>query len=132
MKNLSGVKFRLPVALISAFTLMTILNGCQKSYSDPYNTGGNNNNGGNGGPGANEVFIQGFAYSPSTITVTVNTTITWTNKDAAAHTVTSNSGVFTSEALGTNGTYSFKFTTAGTYPYHCAIHPTMTGTVIVN
>ncbi len=132
MKNSSGFKFRLPVVLISVFTAMTILNGCQKTYTDMNNTGGNNNGGGTVGPGANEVFIQGFAFTPVTITVTANTTITWTNKDTAPHTVTSDSGVFGSATLGTNGTYSFKFTTAGNYPYHCAIHTTMTGTVIVN
>lgn len=132
MKYLSGFKFRLPVVLISVFTAMTILNGCQKTYTDMSNTGGNNDGGGAAGPGANEVFIQGFAFTPSTITVTVNTTITWTNKDTAPHTVTADGGAFTSVAFGINGTYSFKFTTAGTYPYHCAIHPAMTGTVIVN
>jgi plastocyanin len=84
-------------------------------------------------PGANEVFIQGMAFSPSTITVTAGTTITWTNKDAATHNVTSNTaGLFSSGPISTNGTYPHLFNTAGTFQYKCTIHPSMTGTVIVN
>jgi plastocyanin len=82
-------------------------------------------------PGANEVWIQNMAFNPSSITISVNTTIKWTNKDGVAHTVTSNNGVFDSGNISANGTYSHQFTTAGTYPYHCTIHPSMTGTIIV-
>jgi plastocyanin len=83
-------------------------------------------------PGINEVFIQGMAFSPSNITVTSGTTITWTNKDAVAHTVTSTSGLFDSGSINTNGTYSHMFSTVGTFPYICTIHPLMTASVIVN
>ena len=84
-------------------------------------------------PGANEVFIQGMAFSPSTITVTAGTTITWTNKDAATHNVTSNpAGSFSSGPISKNGTYPHLFSTVGTFHYICTIHPSMTGTVIVN
>jgi len=83
-------------------------------------------------PGPNEVFIQGMAFNPGTITVTANTTVTWTNKDGVAHTVTSNSGLFDSGTISVNGTYSHLFIIAGTYPYHCALHLTMTATVNVN
>jgi plastocyanin len=80
---------------------------------------------------ANEVFIQGMAFSPQTLTVAVNTTVKWTNKDAVSHTATSNTGVFDSGMLGNGGWYSFQFTSTGTYQYHCAVHPGMTGTIIV-
>jgi plastocyanin len=83
-------------------------------------------------PGPNEVFIQGMAFTPSTVTVTANTTITWTNKDGVAHTVTSTTGLFDSGSINTGGTYSRQFTTTGSFPYRCTIHPSMTGTVIVN
>jgi plastocyanin len=83
-------------------------------------------------PGPNEVFIQGMAFDPGTITVAANTTITWTNNDGVAHTVTSNTGLFDSGTISANGTYSHMFATAGTYPYHCTIHPSMTASVIVN
>lgn len=80
----------------------------------------------------NEVWIQNYTYSPSTITVSSNTTIKWTNKDAVDHTVTSDSSIFDSGSISTSGTFSYTFTTPGTYPYHCTIHPYMKATVIVN
>ena len=82
-------------------------------------------------PGANEVFIQGSAFSPATITVKANTTITWTNKDGIPHTVTSNTGIFESNSISGGGTWSQPFITAGSFPYHCSIHPSMKGTVVV-
>jgi plastocyanin len=98
--------------------VIVVLPGCSKS---------NNSS----APGANEVFIESFAFNPSTITVSVNTTITWTNKDAVAHTVTSDSPSFDSNNINTNQTYTHQFTVAGTYPYHCSLHPTMLAKVIV-
>ena len=80
---------------------------------------------------ANEVIIQGMAFSPQTITVAVNTTVKWTNNDAISHTVTSDTGLFNSGTLAPAGTFSFQFTAAGTFTYHCSIHTDMTATVIV-
>ena len=80
---------------------------------------------------ASSVDLANFAFSPATITVKVGTTVTWTNKDGTAHTVTSDTGAFDSGNLAANGKYSYTFSTAGTYPYHCTIHPYMKGTVIV-
>lgn len=83
-------------------------------------------------PPANEVWIESYAFSPDTIRVTAGTTIKWTNKDAVAHTVTSTTAIFDSGTIaGSGGTYSLQFNTAGTFPYICTFHPTMTGTVIV-
>ncbi len=83
-------------------------------------------------PGPNEVFIEGMAFNPSTITVTAGTTITWTNKDPVNHTVTSTTNLFDSGSKSTNGVFSHTFPTAGIFPYYCTIHPYMTATVIVN
>ena len=82
--------------------------------------------------GANEVWIESFAFNPVTITVTTNTTVIWTNMDGIAHTVTSDTGDFDSGNLDSNATFSHTFTTAGTFPYHCTYHPDMLGSVIVN
>lgn len=82
-------------------------------------------------PGGSNVLIQSSAFSPATITVTAGTTVTWTNKDAIAHTVTSDASLFDSGSMAANGVYSYTFATAGTYPYHCTFHTMMTGTVIV-
>ena len=72
-----------------------------------------------------------MAFNPSSISVAAGTTIKWTNKDAVAHTVTGNNGVFNSTNLNTNSTFSFTFTSPGNYQYHCALHPSMTATIVV-
>jgi plastocyanin len=61
------------------------------------------------------------AYAPNPITVAAGTTVTWSNNDSTAHTVTSNGGAFDSGAIGAGGTY----------PYHCGLHPGMVGSVVV-
>jgi plastocyanin len=84
------------------------------------------------GPGTNEVWIQDMAFNPATIiSVAAGTTIKWTNKDAADHTVTSDSGLFDSGKIRKDGTYSYMFQTAGTYLYICAFHTSMTAKIVV-
>ena len=78
-----------------------------------------------------EINISGFAFVPATVTVTVGTTVTWTNLDSAAHTVTSETDLFNSGNLARNATFSYSFADRGTFSYFCAIHPYMKGEVIV-
>lgn len=75
--------------------------------------------------------IQGFAYRPAEITVPVGTTITWTNMDSAPHTATADDGSWNTGTLGQGESASITFDTPGTYPYFCAVHPSMRATVIV-
>lgn len=76
--------------------------------------------------------ITDFTFSPAAVTVKIGSTVTWTNNDAATHTITGDTGTtLDSGNLATGQTYSMTFTTPGTYGYHCAIHPFMTGTVTV-
>lgn len=79
------------------------------------------------------VAIKNFAFAPGTLTVKAGTTVTWTNQDTDAHTVTSQKagGPLRSPALGTGKSYSYTFTKAGSYAYLCTIHPFMTATVTV-
>lgn len=77
------------------------------------------------------VEIKDFAFSLTTLTVAIGTTVTWTNQDSVNHTVTSLTGVFESGTLSKSGSFSFTFTQAGTFEYQCAIHTSMKGTVIV-
>lgn len=117
MKTSIGSKSRLSFGIAFLVAVLSILNSCTKA-SDP---------------GLNEVFIQNSNFSPSTITVAANTTITWTNKDGMSHTVTSDTGnELNSGNITANETWSHTFTVAGTYPYHCTVHPTMKATVKVN
>ena len=85
-----------------------------------------------GTQGANDVYIQNIAFSPAILTVAAGSTVTWTNKDAMNHTVTSDSTLFNSGNIVINGVYSYTFATVGTYSYHCSIHPSMTAKVIVS
>lgn len=83
---------------------------------------------------ANSVTIQNFAFTQSSITVKKGTKVTWTNKDNVTHTVNetdSQSGGPNSGDIAPGGTYSFTFNAVGTFNYHCAIHPSMLGAVIV-
>ncbi len=59
--------------------------------------------------------------------------VTWTNNDSPTHTVTGDNGgdPGNSPNIPSGGTFSYLFDTPGTYTYHCSIHPSMTGTVIV-
>ncbi len=78
------------------------------------------------------VTIDNLAFAPATITVPVGTQVVWTNKQAGVpHTTTSDTGVWDSGNLNTGATFSFTFKEAGTFAYHCNIHPSMHGTVVV-
>lgn len=77
------------------------------------------------------VDISGFAFVPQSVTITVGDTVTWTNRDAAAHSARV-SGVGTTAVLTQGQSGSLSFMNAGTFPYDCGIHgSSMTGTVIV-
>ena len=85
------------------------------------------------------------AWSPNPVNVKVGGTVTWTNDDNQAHTVTSGKDssdpdkgkVFDSSPnfnplLAPKQTFQHKFTTAGDFPYFCQLHPTMIGKVVVS
>lgn len=78
-----------------------------------------------------QVTISNFAFAPNSITVKKGTKVTWMNQDSTAHTITGTNGGPDSAAFGSGASYSFTFNTVGTFPYHCSIHSSMTGTVIV-
>jgi plastocyanin len=77
------------------------------------------------------VSIANFAYQPSSVTVNVGDSVTWTNNDSAPHTATANDESFDTGTIGNGGSDSVTFTTAGTFAYHCSIHPQMSGVVVV-
>jgi plastocyanin len=78
-----------------------------------------------------EVRVDNFSFAPETLTVPVNSTVTWVNKDDVPHVIASNDSLFKSKALDTDDKYSFTFTKAGTYAYYCSVHPKMVGKVVV-
>jgi len=77
------------------------------------------------------VSIVDRSFQPGAITVPVGTTVTWTNNDSTGHTVTADDGSFDSKTIATGATFTQTFAAAGTFAYHCAIHPSMKATVVV-
>jgi plastocyanin len=77
------------------------------------------------------VEIADFTFSPGQITVTAGTTVTWVNNDSAPHTATGDGGEFDTGTINSGGSASITFNTAGTFTYHCEIHPNMTATIVV-
>ena len=80
---------------------------------------------------ANQVVIENFAFAPATLTVKAGTTVTWSNRDDEPHTVNENDKRFKSGTMDTGDQYSYTFSSAGTFSYFCALHPKMTGQIIV-
>ncbi len=78
-----------------------------------------------------EVRIDNFTFNPQQIAVKTGDTVTWINNDDIPHTVTSKTLAFRSKALDSDDTFSFTFTTPGSYAYFCSLHPHMTGTIVV-
>jgi len=79
----------------------------------------------------NSVTVANYAFTPSTITVTVGTTVTWTSHDVLIYTVTAKDFSFNSGALRPQASFRHVFKEAGIYEYLSVIHPTMKGTVVV-
>ncbi|HKP90304.1 MAG TPA: plastocyanin/azurin family copper-binding protein [Thermoleophilaceae bacterium] len=77
------------------------------------------------------VTISDFKYEPKSVTVSVGTTVNWTNDGPTAHTATADDGTFDTGNLLKGQSGSYKFTKAGKYEYHCAPHPFMKATVTV-
>src|SRR3954453_981102 len=81
--------------------------------------------------GDSAVTIDNFAFDPASTTVKVGSTVTWTNKDSAGHSVSAADDSFKSDRLSTGSTFQFTFDSAGTFEYVCGIHPSMHGTIVV-
>jgi len=78
------------------------------------------------------VSIANFAFQPASLQIAAGSSVTWTNSDSTAHTVTSDTGAFDSGQLAPGASFTQTFMTPGTYTYHCQIHPFMTATIVVS
>lgn len=98
-------------------------------------------------PTSGSVSIQDFVYAPGTVSITVGGNVTWTNQGPSIHMAVSDAGLWNSGTLaapgggggpyggggsGSGGTFNWVFSQAGTYPYHCEIHPTIRGSIVVS
>ncbi len=80
------------------------------------------------------VTVRDFEFGPGTLRVTLQSgtqQIRWLNSGPATHTVVADQGAFNSGRLAPGGSFTFSFSTAGTYAYHCEIHPAMKGQIVV-
>ena len=82
--------------------------------------------------GAAAVAIKDIAFNPQATQAKLGETITWTNQDSIAHTVTLDDKSVDSGNVAPSATFSHAFTQAGTLTYHCEIHKQMTGTITVS
>ncbi len=78
-----------------------------------------------------QVVMKDYAFSPTSITVKAETTVTFVNQDPVAHRVVADDGIFSTQLLEQDAEEQVTFDTPGTYTYHCEQHPNMTGTVVV-
>jgi plastocyanin len=112
---------KLVIALRNAL-LVTALVSCSSNTTGPVvqpPTGGGGSSG-----SVVDVSIRDFTFTPASVTVKVGTTVRWTNNGPSAHTTTSDMGAWDSGVLSPNaGTFEMTFSTTGTFPYHCSIHP---------
>ncbi len=84
--------------------------------------------------GAPSVVIDNYMFMPETLTIPLGGSITWINRDSDIHAVAADDGspaMFKSPGLDTDDKFTFTFTRAGTYLYHCTLHPNMTGKIVV-
>jgi plastocyanin len=78
-----------------------------------------------------KISIANFAFDPATLTIPTGTTVTWTNNDTVAHNVTADDNSWGSNSLAKGDTFSFTFSKAGSFSYHCGVHPSMKATITV-
>ena len=133
---------KIVITIVAVLVIAAVILGLSKGSNDNSNSQGGSQNkpsqqtssqSNNPAIESNSVTINNFAFSPSNITVKKGETVTWTNKDTVPHTVIENDSQPgpSSNTLNSGEKYSFTFTAAGTFQYHCSIHPDMKGTVVV-
>jgi plastocyanin len=129
VSSTSGLARTVMLVACVVVSLALMLSGCGATSTTTSNSTATTNS--SGGANTVQVVMKNIAFVPDSVTVNVGDTVVWTNEDNVQHNVTADNGEFKSDNIGNGGTYSFTFDKAGTYPYHCTIHPGMTGVVIV-
>ncbi len=118
------------VIIVGAFLLMKSQYGTTQQQNMPSQTQTNTITG-TSTTANNAVTIQNMAFSPATLTVKVGDKVTWTNQDTVGHSATADDASFDTGVLAQGQSGSATFTKAGTYAYHCKVHPSMQATIIV-
>ena len=122
--------------LVALLALLALATGCSSGSdsggaSAPASAAPSASSGSAAPSGGTTVEIKNFMFTPATLTVPVGATVTWKFDDSTQHTVTADDNSFASSPMASGQTFTHTFTTAGTVPYHCSIHPEMTATITV-
>lgn len=80
---------------------------------------------------AAQVQIANFRFEPQTLEIPAGSSVTWRNTDEEIHSIFAADGSFSSPGMDTDETFTRTFTAPGTYVYRCALHPQMSGTIVV-
>jgi plastocyanin len=121
------------IAIVGVFGAAMFLASCSSGGSSTTNSTQSGQSGGGPGGSAHAITIKNFAFSPNSITVTPGATVTVTNGDSVAHTVTSKTGAFDTGDIQAGQSKTFTAPNkAGSYPYICTIHQYMAGTLTVS
>jgi plastocyanin len=78
-----------------------------------------------------KVDIRGNSFLPPQLNIRVGQKVSWNNEDQVAHTVTAN-GLTFGKSMPSGAVFNFAFVKPGMFPYHCEIHPSMQGAVVVS
>jgi plastocyanin len=116
------------LALVAALAGLALA-GCSTSAPTGGSAGGTTGGTSGGAAKSASVEIKEFSFQPATVEIAVGGTVKWTNADAATHTVKGEG--WGSGDLAQGASYENTFATAGTFPYSCGVHPSMTGEVVV-
>ena len=116
--------------VILGLALVALFSSCSSPGGTPSPSPGEEN------PPANTVYAYDSFFKPTSLTVSVGTAVTWVNKGAVVHTVTSGvrnnpDGKFNSGDMRSGASFAFTFQAAGEYKYYCIYHTGMDGTIIV-
>lgn len=121
MKTISRIIYICWLMLFIAAVHM-VMYGCAGPSSQSHESSGED---------THMIIIKDFHFSPDTMTIGKNDALTWKNNDRFSHTITSDDRKFSSPIIKKGETYTFTFDEAGEYSYHCMIHPTVKGKIIV-
>jgi plastocyanin len=123
------IRWRLVICVLSVLSFSMCGDSEDMSPTAPSPAPGGNSVTVNIAQGADSRGTDAFGANP--LNVPVGATVVWQNNDNTSHDPTANNGAFNLAAIRSGGQGSFTFSSAGTFPYHCGIHPNMMGTIVV-
>ena len=128
---MSPTRSRIYTILSTAAVAALLATGCGGGGGSSPSAGAAPSAGGSSGT-SSAITIDNFKFSPATLKVKNGARIKVSNNDSAPHTVTADDGhSFDSGTVNTGASTTIQAPAAGTYAYHCTIHPFMKGKLVV-